>query len=76
MSSNYQEVKDFFQERFPDANEDILKLVANERFKGLGINTDLTKINEQTAQKLIEFLQTLSPEELQALTFNAISKNI
>ncbi|MBD3359921.1 MAG: hypothetical protein GF365_04420 [Candidatus Buchananbacteria bacterium] len=76
MSSNYQTVKDFFQERFPEANEDILKLVANQRLKGLGINTELTKIEEQTAQKLIDFFKTLSPEELQELTFNAMSNTI
>jgi hypothetical protein len=76
MSSNYQTVQEFFQERFPDANEDILKLIANQRLKGLGINTELTKINEQTAQNLIDFLRTLSPEELQALTFNAINNTI
>lgn len=72
-NTNYQKLKAFFQEKFPEANESILRLVAQNRLKGLGQQEELDEINPITAESLINFFQTLSPEELQSLSFNALA---
>jgi hypothetical protein len=72
MQSNYEKIKTFFMQRFPEANEKILQIVANNRLKGLGIKQDLENPDDSTTQELITFFSTLSPLELEDLTFNAL----
>ncbi len=75
-NQNYQMLKDFFVQRFPKANEDIFCLVAKNRLKGLALNEKLEEINSSTAEALITFFKTLSPEEVEVLTLNALRAKI
>ncbi len=75
-NKNYQELKDFFMQRFPDATEEILQMVAENRLIGLEIDEKLEKISSATAEALISFFKTLSPGELESLLINAIQAQI
>jgi len=74
MNKNYQQVLAFFQERFPDANEQIFTMVANNRLQSLGIKEKIEEISAGTAAKLTDFFKTLSPEELQQLAYSSVSQ--
>lgn len=76
MSTPYKTVLAFFQERFPDANEEVFKMVAANRLQRLGIKESIEQIDEKTAAKLLNYLKTLSEKELQELTYNAVSQTV
>ena len=75
MSNNYTKIKDFFTQRFPEAGEKILHLVANNHLKGLRIKQNLEDLDDDTTAKVITFLSTLTPQDLEDLIYNALKKS-